>query len=89
LVKEIIMERTFALIQGTSVVNSIVADDSFIEYIKNDYTDIIETTNMAVKPGVGAIYNFETNIFSYPQIMVTQPDETVSIEEMVIPTIVE
>jgi len=78
------MERTFALIQGTSVVNSIVADDSFIEYIKNDYAQIIETTNMEVKPGVGAIYNPENNTFSYPQVTVTQPDETVALEEITI-----
>ena len=78
------MERTFALIQGTSVVNSIVADDSFIEYIKNDYAQIIETTNMEVKPGVGATYNFETNAFSYPQVVVTHPDETIAVEEITI-----
>ncbi len=78
------MERTFALIQGTSVVNSIVADDSFIEYIKNDYAKIIETTNMEVKPGVGATYNFETNAFSYPQVVVTHPDETIAVEEITI-----
>lgn len=74
------MERTFALIRGTSVVNSIVADDSFIEFIKNDYTDIIETTNMDPKPGTNAAYDKETNTFSYPIL------KTVEVPEEVIPT---
>lgn len=74
------MERTFALIRGTSVVNSIVADDSFIEFIKNDYTDIIETTNMDPKPGTNAVYDKETNTFSYPII------QTVEMLEEVTPT---
>jgi urate oxidase len=67
------MERTFALIKGTSVINSIVADDSFIDLIKDDYTTIIETTNLEVKPGVTAVYDFETNTFGYPQIIISQP----------------
>ena len=66
------MERIFALIQGTSVVNSVVADDSFIEFIKNDYTDIIETTNMDPKPGITAVYDKETNTFSYPVPLIVQ-----------------
>jgi hypothetical protein len=69
------MERTFALIQGTTVVNSIVADDSFIEYIKNDYTDIVETTNMESKPGTTAVYDKETNTFSYPALKETLIEE--------------
>jgi hypothetical protein len=60
------MERTFALIQGTTVVNSIVADDSFIEFIKNDYTDIVETTNIEPTPSATSVYDKETNTFSYP-----------------------
>lgn len=72
------MERTFALIQGTTVVNSIVADDSFIEFIKNDYTDIIETTNIEPTPGVTAVYDKETNTFSYPML---RGVETLPVEE--------
>lgn len=64
------MERTFALIQGTTVVNSIVADDSFVEFIKNDYTDIIETTDVAPTPSAGATYDKKTNTFSYPVLVV-------------------
>ena len=66
------MERTFALIQGTSVVNSIIADDNFIEFIKNDYTDIIETTDIEPTPSVGAVYDKETNTFSYPIPLIVQ-----------------
>lgn len=70
------MERTFALIQGTSVVNSVVADDSFIEFIKNDYTDIIETTNIEPTPSAGATYDKETNTFLYaPAVITEQPAE--------------
>lgn len=47
------MERTFALIKGSHVENHIVADDSFIEFIKADYDEIIETTSMQLKPSPG------------------------------------
>jgi hypothetical protein len=72
------MERTFALIQGITVVNSIVADDSFIEFIKNDYTDIIETTDISPTPCIGAAYDKDTNTFLYPSVLVV---ETLPVEE--------
>lgn len=74
------MERTFALLKGTSVVNCIVADDSFIELIKNDYTKIVETTGMEIKPGVGAVYDEELNTFGYPQVA-TYPGPEIIVEE--------
>ena len=47
------MERTFALIRGTTVENHVVADDSFVEFIKDQYDDVIETTDMDFKPSPG------------------------------------
>jgi len=47
------MERTFALIRGTTVENHVVADDSFVEYIKDQYDAVIETTDMDFKPSPG------------------------------------
>lgn len=68
------MERTFALIKGTTVVNSIVADDSYIEFIQNDYTDIVETTDVEPTPSAGSTYDKNTNTFSYPvpQVIITE-----------------
>jgi|LauGreDrversion2_5_1035112.scaffolds.fasta_scaffold01215_1 hypothetical protein len=60
------MEKTFALIKGATVVNSIVADYSYIEFIKNDYTNIVETTDVNPTPSAGATYDKDTDTFSYP-----------------------
>lgn len=59
------MERTFALIRGSHVENHIVADDSFIEYIKDQYDDIVETTDMSFKPSPGYA-RLEDGTFVYP-----------------------
>lgn len=80
------MERTFALIQGTSVVNSIIADDSFIDFIKNDYTKIIETTGMDVKPGIGAAYDEENNSFIYPHTLIDKTESDIIDVEEITPT---
>jgi hypothetical protein len=50
------MIRTFALIRGGSVINHIVADDSYIDYVKSQYDEIVETTDIAAKPSVGDYY---------------------------------
>jgi hypothetical protein len=77
------MERTFALLQGNYVANSIVADDSFIEHIKNEYTAIIETTDIEPTPGIGCLYDFETKTFTYPQPPVqTSEEEIIDVEEV-------
>lgn len=59
------MERTFALIKGTTVVNSVVADDNFIDFIRDEYDNIVETTDFEVKPGIHFLYN-EDGTFSAP-----------------------
>lgn len=59
------MERTFALIKGTTVVNSVVADDNFIDFIRAEYDNIVETTDFEVKPGIHFLYN-EDGTFTPP-----------------------
>lgn len=69
------MERIFALIQGSTVVNAIVADDAFIEDIKDDYTNIIEVTDRVPRPSVGATYLKDEDTFI--------PARSLSVEEPV------
>jgi hypothetical protein len=76
------MERTFALIQGTTVVNSIVADDLYIDYIRNEYTDIVETTDMQPIPGVGMVYDKEINQFTSPLRYYSAQEEIIDVEAL-------
>ena len=77
------MERTFALLQGNYVINSIIADDSFIDFIKNDYTAIIETTDIHPKPGMGCIYDPETGTFTYPEpVIIVDESGIIDVEEV-------
>ena len=55
------MERTYALIKDGKVVNTIVADDDFINIIKDDYDYTFETTEMTTKPGLDWTYTPEEN----------------------------
>lgn len=71
------MEKTFALINGNVVVNHIIADNSFIEFIRNNYQDIVETTDLIVKPSINWIY--ENNAFrpkEVASILATPVEET-------------
>lgn len=71
------MERIFALIQGSTVVNSIVADDDFVDSIKDNYTAVVETTNIEPRPGTGSAYNAETGEFILPFAQViSEPEQT-------------
>lgn len=67
------MERTFALINGTTVVNSVVADESYIDFVKDQYTKIVETTNLEWKPSIGALY--VDDVFTYIDT-ITETEET-------------
>jgi hypothetical protein len=73
------MERTFALIKGSVVTNSIVADDKFIDYIRDEYDHIIETTDFEVKPGIHFFYN-EDGTFTAPPTEET-PIDVEALEE--------
>ena len=70
------MEKTFALIQGSIVVNTVIADDSYIEFIKNDYTAIKNVTELYPTPSVGTLYNAETKEFTFPQTVVVPEENT-------------
>lgn len=51
------MIQNYALIKNSIVVNIIVADDDFIELIKNEYDSIIATNNLPVHPCIGWLYS--------------------------------
>ena len=50
----------WAIVDNGEVVNSIVADASFIEVLRNDHDSLIETTDLAPWPSVGWTWNGET-----------------------------
>lgn len=50
------MEKYFALIKNNIVVNVIVADDSFLPLIKDQYDLIIEVTDLDHRPSIGHSY---------------------------------
>lgn len=50
------MEKIFALIYGLTVANIVVADESYIDFIRNEYTDIVEITDLETKPSIGWAY---------------------------------
>jgi len=67
------MEKTFALIQGSVVVNAVVANDSYIDFVRNDYTSIVDVTDLYPMPSVGTLYDAETGQFTFPQV-INEPD---------------
>lgn len=80
------MERTFALIRGTHVENHIVADDSFVEYIKDQYDQVIETTDMSFKPSPGfALLEDGTFVNPHQATFAVEPvDENIIDAEVVV-----
>jgi hypothetical protein len=72
--------RTFALIKGGSVINHVVADEKYVEYVKDMYDEIIETTNIDRKPSIGDYYSDEEFISSGLNIIYPQDDENIIIE---------
>lgn len=50
------MNKEVALIKFDSVLNVIIADDSFIEHISNEYDHVIDVTGMSPRPGLGWSY---------------------------------
>lgn len=45
-----------ALVKENIVVNTIVADQAFVDYIRNDFQACIDITNLNPKPGIGWQY---------------------------------
>lgn len=69
------MERTFALINGGVVQNSVVADDLYIDFIRDQYQDIVETTEMEWKPGIGSFYSNGTFTFESITVPLEETEE--------------
>jgi hypothetical protein len=70
------MEKTFALVQGSTVVNTVIADDLYINAIQNDYTAIVDVTEEYPRPSAGTIYNLETKEFTFPQTIIEPEEES-------------
>ena len=46
------MERVFAAIDDGVITNTFVADDSFVDLIRNNHDDVVEVTTISPQPGV-------------------------------------
>lgn len=51
------MEKIFALIKNGVVVNTIVADDDFIDQIEDQYDHCVDTSDMIQRPPIGWSYD--------------------------------
>jgi len=56
--------KTWALIKYNKVYNKIVADDSFIDLIRDKWDYIIDLTDINPEPDINQFYDSDTNIFS-------------------------
>lgn len=52
----IIMSKEVALIKSEAVVNVIIADDDYIQYIQNEYDAVVDLTGISPRPGIGWTY---------------------------------